>query len=76
MAAKGAFSDTPMVRKPAGRSITRSPWLIQTWSREPRGQTPSKSGLSSSTSTKARPNSRWVAVSTRPPSCAAMVIWP
>ena len=58
MAASGAPSLTATARKPGGRRVTRSPWLIQTCSRPPRSQMPSNSAHSSVISTKARPYSR------------------
>ena len=67
---------TPTALKPSGSRITRSPWLIQTWWRSPGDQTPSNSVLLPVTSAKARPNSRWLELSTSPPSCATIVICP
>ena len=65
-----------MRAKPGGSLVMRSPWLIQTTWRSPGFQTPSSSGLVAPTATSARPNSRWWPLSTAPPSCSAMVIWP
>ena len=54
----GAFGEVPTTRKPFGSLVTRSPWLIQTGYFSPFFHTPSNSGVSSVTSTSARPNSR------------------
>jgi hypothetical protein len=76
MSAKGAFSEVPFTAKPGGSAVMRSPWLIHTVWCSPGFQTPSNSADPSSTFTSARPNSRWWPLSTLPPSCSAIIIWP
>ena len=58
MMAIGALGEMPSTLKPSGSLVTRSPWLIQTGYFSPFFQTPSNIGLSATTSTSARPNSR------------------
>ena len=76
MAANGEPALVASGTKPSGRAVTRSPWLIHTGVRVPGSRTPSNRGEEAVSWSDARPNSRCVPGSTRPPSWAHIVCSP